>query len=69
MSIAIFNKFTFSYKEKVVIDIDDEEYFEVYNDVIIMESTHPKYKKDDVIEQISIQMRITFEHLDGSPMN
>ena len=43
------------------------EVIDVFNDVVILESSDPKYKKDDKIEQISLLIQIYFEHNDGTP--
>lgn len=66
-NIATFNNFTFSYDTKTIEIIDTNDYVEVYNDVIILNSNNDKFKINDKIEQISIEIKLNFEHNDGTP--
>lgn len=62
-----FNGMTFSYEDKIVEVFDLAEQVEVYIKITILESNNPKFKKGDLIDQISIESKIHFEHEDGTP--
>lgn len=66
MNTLSFNKFTFSYEEKHVEQIDESELVEVYSKIVILESNNHKFKKGDKIDQISIVSKIHFEREDGT---
>jgi hypothetical protein len=65
------NYIKFSYVEKIIEDIDETEFVEVYSDIIILEifleDYKQKFKVGDAIEQISISIRTFFEYNDGTP--
>lgn len=64
--IATFNKLVFSYQEKHIEEINTDEYAEIYNDIIIIESNNSKYKQGDKIEQITVLFSLHFEYNDGT---
>jgi hypothetical protein len=59
------NGFTFTYDEKVIEEIEDNEYVEVYSNVVVVKSNNPKFKAGTKIEQISVSVAIHFEYADG----
>lgn len=70
-NIVSFNNLSFSFEDK-----DKNEYVEVYNNVVILSSNTNKFKINDFIEQISVNIiftdnnisfKIVFEHFDGTP--
>lgn len=58
---------TFSY-EQIEIDnsYEDNEYGEIYYNVVILESINPKFKKGDKIDRLYVKIEMMFEHEDGS---
>jgi hypothetical protein len=67
MNNIIFNGLQFSYEEKCIEKIDENEMVEIYSKIVILKSDNNKFKKEDKIEQISIISKIHFEHEDGTP--
>jgi len=67
MNSIIFNGLHFSYEEKSIEKIDENETAEIYSKIVILKSDNNKFKKGDKIEQISIISTIHFEHEDGTP--
>ncbi len=67
MNSIIFNGLHFSYEEKYIEKIDENEMVEIYSKIVILKSDNNKFKKGDKIEQISITSMIHFEHEDGTP--
>jgi hypothetical protein len=67
MSNTVFNGLHFSYEEKCIEKIDENEMVEIYSKTVILKSDNNKFKKGDKIEQISIISTIHFEHEDGTP--
>lgn len=63
---ATFNKISFSYENKIIEEIDENEYVEVFDGIVVLESKNPKFKKGDVIPQISVKISIRFENIDGT---
>lgn len=64
--LAVFgNGFTFTYDEKVIEEIEDNQYVEVYSNVVVVKSNNPKFKAGAKIEQISVSVAIHFEYADG----
>ncbi len=59
------NGFTFTYDEKVIEEIEANEYVEVYSNVVVLKSNNPKFKAGTKIEQISVSVAIHFEYADG----
>ena len=67
-NIASFGGLIFSYEEKTVQIIDNKQYFDIYNNNIVLENNNNNLKPGDKIEQISIEHTIHFENNDGSPL-
>jgi len=67
MNNIIFNGLQFSYEEKCIEKINENEMVEIYSKIVILKSDNNKFKKGDKIEQISIISTIHFEHEDGTP--
>jgi transcription elongation factor len=67
MNNIIFNGIHFSYEEKNIQIIDENEIVEIYSKILILKSNNNKFKPGDKIEQISICSTIHFEHEDGNP--
>lgn len=67
MNSIIFNGLHFSYEEKCIENIDEDEMAEIYSKVVILKSNLKKFKVGDKIEQITIISNIHFEHEDGTP--
>jgi hypothetical protein len=65
--IATFNDVTFTYETKTICPIDVDEYVEVYSNIVIVKSNNPKFKIADKIEQISVEIKLHYEHTDGTP--
>jgi hypothetical protein len=59
------NGFTFTYDEKVIEEIEANEYVEVYSNVVVVKSNNPKFKAGAKIEQISVSVVLNFEDADG----
>jgi hypothetical protein len=59
------NGFTFTYDEKVIEEIEANEYVEVYSNVVVVKSNNPKFKAGAKIEQISVSVALHFEYADG----
>jgi hypothetical protein len=59
------NGLTFTYDEKVIEEIEDNEYVEVYSNVVVVKSNNPKFKAGAKIEQISVSVALHFEYADG----
>jgi hypothetical protein len=59
------NGFTFTYDEKVIEELEDNEYVEVYSNVVVVKSNNPKFKAGAKIEQISVSVALHFEYADG----
>ena len=57
---------TFMYNEKVVQTISETQYAYVYNDITIISSDNPNFKKNDEIEQITVSIEFFLENSDGS---
>jgi hypothetical protein len=66
MNSIIFNGLHFSYEEKCIEKIDEDEIAEVYSKIVILKSDNKKFKKGDKIDQITIISNIHFEHEDGT---
>ena len=60
------NGFTFTYDEKVIEELEDNEYIEVYSNVVVVKSNNPKFKAGAKIEQISVSVALHFEYADGN---
>ena len=60
------NGFTFTYDEKVIEELEDNEYVEVYSNVVVVKSNNPKFKAGAKIEQISVSVALHFEYADGN---
>lgn len=66
VNTATFNNgFTFTYNEKVIEEIEDNQYVEVYSNVVVVKSNNPKFKAGAKIEQISVSVALHFEYADG----
>jgi hypothetical protein len=66
MNSIIFNGLHFSYEEKCIENIDEDEMAEIYSKVVILKSNLKKFKVGDKIDQITIISNIHFEHEDGT---
>ncbi len=66
MNTIIFNGLHFSYEEKDIEIIEENEIVEVYSKIIILKSNNNKFKKGEKIDQISIHSTIYFENEDGT---
>lgn len=67
MNSIIFNGVHFSYEEKCIEKINENEMVEIYSKIVILKSDNNKFKQGDKVEQISITSMIHFEHEDGTP--
>lgn len=63
---AEYSNITFMYNEKVVVTISETQYAYVYNDITIISSDNPNFKKNDEIEQITVSIEFFLENSDGS---
>lgn len=66
MNTATLNGLKFSYVEKITEHIDEDEYFDIYCKVTILESNNSRFNAGDQVDQISVSHKIHFEHEDGT---
>lgn len=59
----------FMYNERVVDGICENQFCYVYNDITIISSDNPIFKKDDAIEQITVCIEFFLENEDGTTYN
>ncbi len=65
-NIASYNRFTFSFEENVIEEIDIDEYCEIYSNIVVLESKNPKFPVGTKVEQLTISVSLHFERKDGT---
>jgi hypothetical protein len=65
-NIASYNRFTFSFEERVIEEIDSKEYCEIYSNIVVLESENPKFPVGTKVEQLTVSTSFYFERNDGT---